>query len=306
MRRNFPAALPDMAVWHYHDLFRADEVPTATYIFTDIERLYPWEARLAGASFRSLRAAGLRCLNDPARVLGRYPLLKLLHREGINPFDAYPADERPAPRRFPVFVRVEQNHRSPMRKMLASQRELEEYLARRVENGVPLRGLIVVEFCGEPIAPGIWRKFGTFRIGTRLHVDRHVTQDNWMVKQGTPGLCPEWLYVEENRTVLENRHPRAVARAFELAGIEYGRADHGLVQGRDIVYEINTNPYVAETEPQRSPTRDRTIAHSRSVMAESFFAIDSGDGAPVAVAPHPKVLEFRKKARTDKMPAWRP
>src|SRR5687767_8057873 len=36
--------VPPTAVWSYDQLFRADQVPAATFILTDLERLYPWEA----------------------------------------------------------------------------------------------------------------------------------------------------------------------------------------------------------------------------------------------------------------------
>ncbi len=295
---------PPAAVWSYDQLFRADQVPAATFILTDLERLYPWEARLAGRMFRSLKLAGLRCLNDPARVLTRFRLLRALYRAGINPFDVYRADDNPMPRRFPVFIRAEQEHEHPIGGLLKSQRELDAELARLTAKGVPLFGLLVIEFCGEPFAPGIWRKFGTFRIGHRLHVNQHVTQDNWMVKHGTKGLCPDWLYVVENETVVQNRYPPAVAEAFRISGIEYGRADHGLFEGRDVVFEINTNPNIS-TRRQESPIRQRTMAHSRAVLARDLWQIDSGDGSPVSIPAAKQLVFFRQKAGPN-LSGWRP
>src|SRR5260370_11498548 len=101
------ATAPVSRTMTYDDLFKTEWVPRATFVFTDLERLYPWEARLAADVFRSLKFEGLRCLNDPARVLTRYELLRALHRRGINPFDVYRAEDRPKPQRFPVFVRGE-------------------------------------------------------------------------------------------------------------------------------------------------------------------------------------------------------
>jgi len=54
--------------------------------------------------------------------------------------------------------------------------------------------------------------------------------------------APE-LYDEELRIVRENPYGSAVAAAFELAGIEYGRADFGLVDSKVQLYEINSNPH---------------------------------------------------------------
>ena len=297
--------IPPTAVWSYDRLFRADQVPAATFIFTDHERLYPWEVRLAGRVFRSLQAAGLRCLNDPARVLTRFRLLRALHKAGINPFDVYRADDDPRPRRFPVFIRAEQDHGHPLGGLLQSQQELDAELARIARKGVALTGLVVIEFCAEPFAPGIWRKFGTFRIGERLHMNHHVTQDNWMVKHGTPGLCPDWLYALEYETVVENRYPAAVAEAFRIAGIEYGRADHGMFEGRDVVFEINTNPKIGTRRHLESKVREQTLAHSRAIMAKDLTAVDSGDGAPVEIAVSGQLAFFRQNAGPD-LSGWRP
>ena len=44
----------------------------------------------------------------------------------------------------------------------------------------------------------------------------------------------------------EDRCPDAVIEAFKLAGIEYGRADHVSVGGREVIYEINTNPDIGQ------------------------------------------------------------
>ena len=286
------AAPPSMAVT-YDVLFQAGQVPRGTFVFTDIERLYPWEARLAADVFRSLKSEGLRCVNDPARVLTRYELLRTLHRKGINPFDVYRAEDRPRPKLFPVFVRGDQDHGMPYGGLLSSQDELENHLGALVEGGTPLRGLIVVEFCAEPVCDGVWRKFGSFRIGDRTHIDHHVTQETWLIKEGNGEISPEWLYRDEYRRVTEDRCPDAVIEAFKLACIEYGRADHVSVGGHEVIYEINTNPDIRPIQPHRQKIRDETLAHSRAIMGANLFAIDSGDGSPVKIAATEQVRRHR-------------
>src|SRR5689334_482377 len=73
----------------YETLLKAKTVPRATFVFTDLDRLSLWELRLAGLTFRNMRAQGLRVLNDPARVLSRWGLLRALNLAGINDFNAY-------------------------------------------------------------------------------------------------------------------------------------------------------------------------------------------------------------------------
>ena len=81
----------------YAAIQRAKRRPLATYIFTDLDRVPFWQLRELAKIYRDLRASGCRVLNDPARALSRFGLLRSLNRAGINSFDAYRVDElRPA------------------------------------------------------------------------------------------------------------------------------------------------------------------------------------------------------------------
>ncbi len=85
--------------------------PSATYIFADIETLDDAQRAWAIELWRRLESADspMRLLNDPQRVLGRYPLLRLLHERGVNSHRAYRLHE--AHRAcFPVFLRRERRH----------------------------------------------------------------------------------------------------------------------------------------------------------------------------------------------------
>src|SRR5690348_7315399 len=92
IKKTFGADTPTCSVANYDDLFRADKTLRATHIFADLERLSFWELALAAELYQSIRGIGIPCLNDPARVMCRYELLRKLHLAGINPFTAYPAD----------------------------------------------------------------------------------------------------------------------------------------------------------------------------------------------------------------------
>ena len=92
---SFGFPVPKFVMESYDKLLCARRVPRATYIFTDLERLAPWELRGAGELYRTLTEQGLRCLNDPARhgarrVCGRYmrlasiPLMFCAQRNGRN------------------------------------------------------------------------------------------------------------------------------------------------------------------------------------------------------------------------------
>ncbi|MGE0725873.1 MAG: hypothetical protein AB7O45_15970, partial [Alphaproteobacteria bacterium] len=226
------APVPRCRAVSYDTLFRARRAPRATYVFTDLDRLRPWELRVAAVFYRTLRQEGQRVLNDPAGAMQRLELLRTLHDRGINPFTAYPADALPRPARFPVFLRDEDSHLIAWDELLPDQAALDARLAALRASGMPLRGLLVIEWAAEPIAPGIWRKYGTFRIGDAILVDSAVIEDRWLVKYGTIGLSTEAMQREEDAVVRGNLLAEAVRPAFALSGIEWGRADHATVGGR--------------------------------------------------------------------------
>ena len=131
-RGAFGVPTPRVLTTHYERLFRAWYVPRATYIFSDFERLHPWELQLAAELYRAMKTAGLRCLNDPSLVMSRVELLTALERRGINPFGAYRGDEQPTPRRFPVFIRDEMGHSKPAPDLYGDQEALEAAKQKRI------------------------------------------------------------------------------------------------------------------------------------------------------------------------------
>src|SRR6266480_3576078 len=283
--RKFGAETPPCRVMTYEVAFHAKNMLQATHIFTDIERLYDWELVLASDLYRSICDAGLPCLNNPALVTCRYELLRKLHAAGINPFTVYRADDCPQPAHFPVFVRFEAGHGMPVSDLLPNQSALDAHLSARRGAGLPLRGLIVVEYASEPIAPGVWQHFGTFRVGDAVLVDHAIAEDNWLVKYGKPGRATDELFAGEKAAVVTNRFAEELRPAFEIAAVEWGRADHATFNGRQIVYEINTNPDIQPLVPQRSPIRDGALLFGRQRMAQQLWRIDFGNGTPLPFRP---------------------
>jgi hypothetical protein len=284
---------------------RAASLPRATYVFCDTERMTPHERRMMGEMHALLRGAGMRCLNDPLRVPTRHGLLLRLHQAGINPFRAWRAEEAPRPARFPVFLRADAEHGHPIGGLIADQAALDAAIAALPGQGHAPAGVLVVEFCAEPYAPGAWRKFGSFAIGGAISTDHAVIEDQWCVKYGTLGLSTEEMAEEEYRLVDSNAYEDALRPVFALAGIEWGRADHATVGGREVVYEINTNPHVAALGPQRLKRREDTLRLARARMARQLAAIDGQEGDPIRIAPGPLVTAWREKSRGAAFP-WRP
>jgi len=309
VRRRFGVKLPDVRVTNYDRLFLAKTTRSATHVFADIERLQPWERRLAADFHRTLGTIGIRRLNDPAKVKTRYELLRALHREGFNPFQAYRADDCPRPKRFPVFLRYDADHESPISPLIDSQDRLDELIEGLPAASTPLDGVIVIEYCAEPIAPNRWMKYGTFAIGGKLQLDHTLLGGTWCVKQGLgdPSLVTEneRKFLDERAAIIENRFADAVSPAFAIGHIEYGRADHGTVAGRQVVYEINTNPMVRGVRREFSPIRDAAFAIGRARLAELLWHVDSGDGGKVAI-PRTEQLEQHRRRNLWRLSPKRP
>jgi hypothetical protein len=297
--KRYGVATPTVQTVHYYRLFLTPSIPVATYIFADLERLAPWELALAASLYRSLVGAGLRCLNDPARAHQRYPLLRALHAAGINPFTVYRADDNPRPRRFPVFLRDELNHNGALAGLVLDQADLDARLAALRRGGTPLTGLLVVEYCAEPIAPSVWRKWGSYRIADGFHADHGDVEDTWSVKYGMPELETDAVLEEEHAFVAGNAVPDAVRRAFAIGDIEFGRADHAVVDGATVIYEINTNPVFLPLTAQGSATRDDSKLIGRRRMADLLAAIDTQAGGMAEPEPEEQLRELRGRTERD-------
>lgn len=268
----------DLRVINFLDLQKGRDGEPATYIFTDLDRLAPDLVADMGKTFRDMRQQGHRMLNDPARALGRFGLLRALNRAGINDFDCYRADELATPRRWPVFLRTEGNHAEPLSGLLGDERELEEAIAAAVDSGTPVKELLIIEYAAEPLRAGLFRKLSVFKVGERLLGFPSVHEDQWLVKYGKPGLADEQLYEEDYQFVAANPFLPLMNRVFEIAGVDYGRADFGIVGGRPQVYEINTNPDM-KLRPKASPSERRN--QSIALFGDNYLAaMQAIDAAP--------------------------
>ena len=103
-----------------------------------------------------------------------------------------------------------------------------------------------------------------------------VHEDSWIVKYGKAGVASEDMYEEEHVLVRDNPFAEAVKPAFDLAGIDYGRVDFGLVDGKPQIYEINNNPFV-DLSPKREAAsrRQESSALFRANYLQAMTEIDT-------------------------------
>jgi hypothetical protein len=292
------AKVPPCSVKCYDRFLRQSQVPCGVYIFTDIERLTPWELRLTSAAYSTL-AADSRCrvLNNPARVMSRYELLRNLREQGINEFEVIRADELRWPTRYPVFLRHEQDHGRPLSTDLLQDRdELAAALERARAAGISFRGLLIVGYAAEPFDAPWFRKFNTFRVGNEVFAHHVVVEDSWAVKYGKTGL-PDECKVFEQDFVKGDWNSDLLGRVFNIAGIEYGRADWGIVGGKVQIYEINTNPEISADPGSANPIRTATLAISTKKLCDSLAALQTGTGGGTVKLDNQLLNEWRKGKR---------
>ncbi len=260
---------------NYRELLKQQQTFRATYIFTDMDRLSLQHLHRVAAAYRTMEDAGLRVLNDPARNPSRYGLLRKLHEAGINDFNAYRAEERVKPSRWPVFVRTEGNHDRPLTGLLPDWDSVQRAIDDAVAQGIPFASLLIVEYAAEPVSDGLFRKLSSYCIGDRICATTAVHEDTWLVKYGKKGIAGDTLYDDELQIVRENRYADVMAQAFQVAHTEYGRADYGIVGGRPQIYEINTNPEVKFGSNHPFPQRVESGRLSKANYLAALKAIDT-------------------------------
>ena len=276
-----PNASP-VSIVNYDTLIRARCLRRATYVFTDLDRLSFWDLEHASHLYLEMKKAGLRTLNNPAIVRSRYSLLRALRAAGLNDFNAYRPDEIDSIEHYPVFIRKIHGHREPLSDLLQTREELVRAVDAAIATGTPRENVLVIEYAAEPVKPGVFRKLAAFRIGDAIipHISVHDTV--WLVKYGRKFDNIEDLYQEEYSLLQKNPYAEHLKKVFDVAGIEYGRADFGIHRGRIQVYEINTNPHVAPaTDGHPSATRIASLKLSWEKYLTGLNAIDSNGGGLV-------------------------
>lgn len=284
--RGNPAVANRIRLKTYEELFFEGAAPVGHYIFTDFDRLTRFEIECAAIFARELRrhAPEARILNHPLRALERFPLLVALHRAGVNSITATRIESGDRPPAYPVFIRAEDDCRGPETDILRDDAAFDAALDDLERRGLPRKGRIAIGYASECGEDGFFRKYGAFRIGDRI-LPHHLQRNrSWVVKRDVPkrefttdrnaaDRLAEAAVAEEFAFVRDNPHEEVLRKAFDIGGIEFGRADYGVVDGKVVIYEINTNPTMPLGE--KSDHRDHIRAIARPRMTEAFLALDT-------------------------------
>lgn len=274
----------------YEEIFSTLRIPPAHLIFTDFDRLSQYELEIAATAAEQMREAhpAARIFNHPARFLQRHELLERLWHTGVNPFRSARL-ELPLPDlTFPVFLRREGDAQGAETDLLPDRAAMEAALDDMRARGVPLRGRLAVEFFARPATDGMYRKYGAFRLGDRILPQHLQVSEGWLVK-GNSSQRTTAHVDEEMDYILTNPHRETLLRIMDDAGADFGRIDYTLVDGRIVVFEINSNPTFPGIDKDDARQHRRRIVRDR--LLEAFAAIDSPipPGGPVRLRlPYPK------------------
>lgn len=279
----------------YTRVLRAKRLPRATYIFSDMDRLGFWELELAARLYRVLKGAGLRVLNNPATAMQRFTMLRELHARGLNRFGIWAVDDSSRPARYPLFLRTHSAHRGTLSDLLHDEGAVQEAVGKAIGQGIPMRELVLIEYCAQPIRGDLFRKLSTYRVGDRMVSTLCVHERHWAAKYGELGVADQMLYDDEYQIVDRNTFGEPLRQAFEVASIEYGRSDFALVDGRPQVYEINTNPMYDRVAVHPFPIRVQASRLFDERYEQALMAIDTPEGGkPVEIDDEQLVLQRRR------------
>lgn len=283
--------LPEIRSVSYDWLLRRRTLPQATYIFTDRERMDCWQIQAYQHYFNYINQLGgsYKAINNPGKMMNRRALLRTLHRRGLNPFNAYAVSERRLPERYPVFIRNEYDHSKPLTDLIQTPEELNKALAQLSDQGHPEDGLLITEYCAEPLEGNLFRKLSSYRVGNDLLFYGTVHQEDWLVKYGTLNSATQAMYEEEQSMIINNAYQDQLLKIFNAGNIEYGRADYGIVGGQVVLYEINTNPNtLLPTDQHPNATRQQSIELGWKKYCEALHQVDS----PAAGKDKPALLKI--------------
>lgn len=202
-------------------------------------------------------------------------------------------DEPPPDARFPVFLRIADDHAGARTGLLADRAALAAELERQAGLGAALEGWIACEYAAERRPEGCYVKHGAFIVDGVVAPRHLMFGSDWVVKASdlpvTPGAFHEaWLYM------VMNPHADVLARVFALAGVEYGRVDYLVTrEGRVRVWEINTNPHISSLSAAGDVSR-RVIQDAWHRRYEAIMrALDRVVASPAATPTWLERLRWR-------------
>jgi hypothetical protein len=198
------------------------------------------------------------------RVLNAEPLLRLellqrLHVLGINTFTAHTTTSGV---HLPAFVRSRYRHDGRQTPIIRTPAELARVHLQPDQ--------MISEYCDVRSPDRLYRKYSVLRIGD-AYIPRHMlVSDSWCTR--TADVVSATTVAEEE-AFLDAEVPAVIRRAFEVAGIEYGRIDYGLLFGVPQIWEINLNPVLVPAPGRTHRLREHLQRRSAVAIRAAFLAL---------------------------------
>jgi len=258
----------------YDQILDRGILPPGSYIFAALDQITPTEAKLIARAWDLLskELPGASLMNDPRRVLLRYPLLKAAHAAGDCNFRVHRASRVPANLRLPAFVRCERDHTGNLTPLLHSRAQISIWTARLLAGGYRLRDLIVCEF-EDTSEDGVFRKYSAQCIHGQIIPRSLVVNRDWLTKDDGRILNAQTTR-EDFEFSEQNPHESWLKAIFARAGIAYGRADYAVVDGKPLLWEINTNPTVGpgqHDDPLQPRPGRHVLRPAREIFRKRFL-----------------------------------
>ena len=247
-----------------------------TFIFSDLDRLNRFQTKVLEDFCEQLAAADedIPIINHPRTVLGRFDFLRRLHDKGINQFNVYPVSDLDCKPRYPVFLRMDNDHKGPLSHLQYNSRQRDTKILQVSMSGFDTNHMLQVEFCNTRSGDGFYRKYSAFRFGDQIIAAHMIFAKNWIAKDGTP---PDELTKKESEKYLkENPHAEAIYEIFELAGITYGRIDYSMLDNTIQTWEINTNPILLKSRGKYTVEVTEIKEQLARRIEEGFLAMEYG------------------------------
>ena len=255
----------------YEDVLqrRAEIVGSDVWIVADYDKLGTDDALSASALWQKLHEAGCRILNHPTRSMRRYELMRTLFEARVNAFNIYRVVDLRPPQRFPVFLRRFDDHAGPLTGQLSDAEALAKATEHAYEAGWPMDWLAIVEFAETVEPDGLYRVRSAMRIGEALFPLHVLSRDRWVVKDPGDGRWDAAAEDSEADHLGRFAERDAVAEAFRLARIDYGRIDYSRAGAGIQVWEIDPSPELFGTAA-RMPERAAAAAAGLASIASAF------------------------------------
>jgi hypothetical protein len=164
-----------------------------------------------------------------------------------------------------------------------------------------------VEFCDTADANGYYRKYSAYIVGDRILSRSMEYGRSWMLKHAQSEFS-EPMLLEEREYIFGNPHEKDLREIFGVAGVEYGRIDYAIKDGRIQTWEINLHPTIGRGHgfPRRSGRVPAELEPIRLVGKEHFYRgfeaawrevdLPSGARPAIPVALDPQIVRAARSA----------